>query len=48
MGSEMCIRDRLGDGDGRKAAEARYQSAVLRAEAAGFSYRPVLEMVLSV
>ena len=34
----------LGDGDGRKAAEAQYQSAVARAEAAGFSYRPVLEI----
>ena len=34
----------LGDGDGRKAAEAHYQSAVARAEAAGFSYRPVLEI----
>ena len=35
----------MSDGDGKAAAEARYRSAIARAEAAGFSYRPVLELV---
>ncbi|MEO9969178.1 MAG: DUF6538 domain-containing protein [Hyphomonadaceae bacterium] len=34
----------LGDGEGRNAALAHYSAAVSRAEAAGFSYRPVLEI----
>ena len=41
--AELSLAE-LGDGAGHKAAKARYNAAVARAEAAGFSYRPVLEI----